>query len=259
MTTYIHGKTDSREVARLEKQAVLIAEATLPAFDAAPGMRVLDLATGVGAMAGHLLTRFPGIELVGIDLRLSQLASARANHPQASYVQGNGERLPFRDASFDRVHCSWLLEHVEAPVAILREVRRVLKPGGRCQFIEVDNASFLTEPALPEVKEAMDALNQAQIAGGGDPFIGPKLTRLFQEAGFPQVQTRPLPMSAEASKPVEFEAFIEEFAEIFESVDEVLGADRQALLESAARALRSLRAVPNARMAYTGWLAHASV
>lgn len=257
-TTYIHGETDPREAARLEKQARFVAGFTLPFFDAAPGMRVLDLATGVGAMAGQLLARYPGIALVGVDLRRPQLASAQANHPGADYVQADATHLPFPDAMFDRVHCSWLLEHVPSPVKVLCEVRRVLKPSGVCQFIEVDNATFRTEPSFPVVAEAMDALNRAQVAGGGDPFIGPKLPALFREAGFTQVSAAPLPMRADSSDPAALQAFIDEFAEIFESVDEALGAERLHLLEAAAQALRSLGQREGARMEYAGWLARAT-
>jgi methylase of polypeptide subunit release factors len=64
---YVHGSTDQREVARLVRQAEFVATFSLVDFDAPPGARVLDLGTGVGAMARQLALRFPGIELVGID------------------------------------------------------------------------------------------------------------------------------------------------------------------------------------------------
>ncbi len=79
---YIHGGTDAREVARLEKQAFWCADWMLKRFDAAPGMRVLDLATGVGAMAGQLLRRFADITLLAVDLSPSQLSTAHENHAQ---------------------------------------------------------------------------------------------------------------------------------------------------------------------------------
>jgi ubiquinone/menaquinone biosynthesis C-methylase UbiE len=139
MADYIHGGTDLREVARLMKQALVwVAPRMLQDFTARPGMRVLDLGTGVGAMAGALARRHPGIELWGLDLRAPQLAQAKALQPSATYVQGDGARMPFPDASFDRVHASWVLEHIPAPQHVLAEVHRILAPGGQCFFLEVD-------------------------------------------------------------------------------------------------------------------------
>ena len=176
MADYIHGGTDLREVARLMKQALVwVAPRMLGDFTARPGMRVLDLGTGVGAMAGALARRHPGIELWGLDLRAAQLAQAQALHPVAMYVQGDAKRMPFRDGTFDRVHASWVLEHIRQPERVLREVRRILAPGGQCFFLEVDNATLRLVPPSVAIERAQELLNQAQLAAGGDPLIGRKL------------------------------------------------------------------------------------
>ena len=252
---YIHGGTDAREVARLEKQAFWCSDWMLRRFDAAPGMRVLDLATGVGAMSGQLLRRFPGIALFGVDLSATQLATARKNHPEVVYARATGTALPFADGTFDRVHFSWFLEHVspETSVAVLREVRRVLRPGGYAHFTEVDNSTFRTVPPLPRVLEAMDALNDGQRRAGGDPFIGPRLEGYARQAGFARVDARPSPITGDATDPVYFRGFIDEFSEIFESVDEALGAP----LDQAAAELRSLDRLPGASIHYCGTIAQA--
>lgn len=256
---YIHGSTDAREVARLEKQAHFTAAHSLLRFDAAPGMRVLDLATGVGAMAGQLLRRYPGIRLVGVDLNERQLAEARRLHPEATYVQADAARLPFPDASFERVHCSWLLEHVPHPVAVLREVRRVLAPGGVCHFIEVDNTTLRTHPPCPEVQAMLEAQNRAQVAGGGDPFIGPKLPGYFREAGFTRLEIGPAPVHADSADPAALRVFVEEFAEIFESLDEALDPQLTPRLHAAAAELRALLQTPGASMDYVPWIARGFV
>jgi len=255
---YIHGGTDPREVARLEKQARFLSPFILKRFVAKRGDRVLDLATGVGAMAEELVARFPGIRLYGLDLNRAQLATAHRRHPIAAYVEGDGARMPFRDGTFDAVHCSWLLEHVPDPVAVLREVRRVLAPGATCHFTEVDNASFQTTPAYPEVQQAMDALNRAQQQAGGDPFVGPKLPELFRAAGFSTVDVRPSPLDGTASDPAGYVGFVEEFAEIFESLDEALGPSMAPVLHTAAEQLRRLPSVPNSKMHYASVIGRAT-
>jgi ubiquinone/menaquinone biosynthesis C-methylase UbiE len=241
---YIHGGSDEREVRRLEKQAQWAAPWMLSDFDVPPGARVLDLATGVGAMAGWLLERFVGIDLVGVDLSPHQLAWARRNHPTLRVLRADASRLPFADATFDRVHCSWLLEHVPAAVAvkILREVRRLLRPGGYCHFTEVDNSTFRTTPGAEEIQAVMAALNQTQLENGGDPYVGQKLPRYFAEAGFTRADIRPRPTHGGPENPVFFQGFIDEFAEIFESLDEALPTKR-AQLQSAAAKLRGLKAL----------------
>jgi ubiquinone/menaquinone biosynthesis C-methylase UbiE len=254
---YIHGGTDPREVARLEKQAAWCGPWILERFDAKAGMRVLDLATGVGAMAGELEKRFGGVTLMGVDLSTTQVATAHAKHPGVPFARANGAALPFRDDAFDRVHCSWLLEHLspETAVAVLREVRRVLKPGGYCHFTEVDNSTFRTQPELPGVMKVIHALNEGQVRGGGDPFIAPRLEGYLRAAGFTRIDARRPAIRGDASDPVFFQGFIDEFAEIFESLDEALG-DRPEHA-AAAKELRGLIAIPGASMHYQGVIAQA--
>lgn len=257
---YIHGGTDPREVARLVKQAGFVAPFTLTDLPVKPGDRVLDLATGVGAMAKQLRDHFPNCRLTGVDLRLPQVRQAKALHPVADYVNGNGAALPFKSGSFDVVHCSWLLEHVpgEVAVAILREVRRVLRPGGLCHFIEVDNSTFEITPRNEDVVFVMKALNDAQVAGGGDPFVGKRLGRYFEQAGFTKVELRPSSLHGTSGDPRFFQAFIDEFAEIFESLDEAVSPELQPRLQRAAKALRELIRTPGASMRYSGVIARAT-
>lgn len=251
---YIHGGTDREEVARLEKQARFCAPWIFKDLAISPGMRVLDLATGVGAMAGQLLERFPHLRLCGVDLSRDQLAQARAHHPRVPVARADAARLPFRDGTFDRVHCSWLLEHLAEPVPVLREVHRVLKAGGYCHFTEVNNSTFRAHPEYPEVVDAICALNAAQQRAGGDPYVGQKLPRYFAEAGFSRVELRPAVHVGSAADPVFFQAFIDEFAEIFEGVVETLPTHRRTL-EAAAARLRALPGLPGAELHYTAVVA----
>lgn len=237
---YVHGSTDAREIARLEKQADFCSPLTFPSLGLRSGDRVLDLATGVGAMATRLKTQFPGIHLVGVDLSASQLRACRTNHPDLSVLRGDATRLPFADATFDRVHCSWLLEHVPDPAAVLREVHRVLKPGAFCQFIEVQNSTFGITPTSAAVDEVMGLLNAAQRAAGGDPDIGLRLEGLFGAVGFSRVSFSRPAMVGNARDPKYFGQFVDEFSDILEGLDESLGAERLALIREAVEHLRSL-------------------
>ena len=254
---YVHGGTDAREVARLEKQADFTASFTFDSLDLKPGLRVLDLATGVGAMGSRLLRTCPGLALVGVDLAAAQLGAARKNHPQLAVIRADATRLPFPDGTFDRVHCSWLLEHVPSPVAVLKDVRRVLKAGGFCQFIEVDNATFGTTPECPAASEVLGRLNDAQQRGGGNPFVGRTLETAFTSAGFERLEVTRKQLVGDARDPRFLQAFVDEFAEIFEGLDESLGAEALPLISKAIAELRALPRLPDGALRYTPTIARA--
>ena len=116
--------------------------AMVAAVAAGPGERVLDVATGTGLVAGALVRRY-GVEVVGLDQSPQMLAAARArvaNSPaltgHVTLVEGQAERLPFADGEFDHLTFTYLLRYVEDPAATLRELARVVAPGGRIASLE---------------------------------------------------------------------------------------------------------------------------
>jgi SAM-dependent methyltransferase len=257
MNDYIHGATREAEIERLEKQARFVAPWSLAKFEATPGMQVLDLGTGIGAMARELSVRHPGIVLTGVDRSLAQLETARLRHPVAHYVEADATRLPFAAGTFDRVHASWLLEHVAEPAAVVAEVFRVLRPGGVAHFVEVDNATLQTEPSLDSVTALMRALNEAQLAAGGDPYIGRRLGELLCDGGFARAEVEQLELLGNADDPAFYAAFIAEFAEIFESVRGALGAPWTERIAIAVSELKALLGRAKSSMRYRPVVARA--
>jgi SAM-dependent methyltransferase len=250
MSEYIHGESDPRETARLEHMAAFTAHFTLRDFDLRSGQYVLDLASGVGAMTEQLASSYPGIRLFGVDINEQSVRLAQANHPIAAYAQADGVCLPFTDETFDLVHCSWLLEHVHSPLRILREVYRVLKAGGACQFTEVDNSSFRTIPEYAEVVAVMRALSAIQIDSGAHPYIGQRLGQLLQEAGFSNVTAHAMALRGNQGDMFVFDGLTKVFANIFESVEEVLGSQMAAQVRAAATRLRQLDSVKGGAIFY---------
>jgi demethylmenaquinone methyltransferase/2-methoxy-6-polyprenyl-1,4-benzoquinol methylase len=106
------------------------------AVQASPTDRVLDVATGTGLVARALMRRY-GCSVVGLDQSAEMLARARALvGPSVELVQGEAERLPFEDASFDALTFTYLLRYVDDPAATVRELARVVRPGGRIAMLE---------------------------------------------------------------------------------------------------------------------------
>ncbi len=110
----------------------------------APGQRILDVATGTGMVAAELLAR-ADCSVVGIDQSAEMLAGARARfaaleraggRPRVELVEGQAETLPFADGSFDALTFTYLLRYVDDPAATMRELARVVRPGGRVASLE---------------------------------------------------------------------------------------------------------------------------
>ena len=109
---------------------------------AAPGDRVLDVATGTG-MVATALVRLYDCSVVGLDQSPEMLAGARAKldadqqlAEHVTLVRGEAESLPFGDGDFDHLTFTYLLRYVDDPGATLRELARVVKPGGRIASLE---------------------------------------------------------------------------------------------------------------------------
>jgi demethylmenaquinone methyltransferase/2-methoxy-6-polyprenyl-1,4-benzoquinol methylase len=104
-----------------------------------PGDRVLDVATGTGMVAAELLAR-ADCSVVGIDQSPQMLAGAHARFDgrglKVELVEGQAESLPFENAGFDALTVTYLLRYVDDPQATVRELARVVRPGGRVGSLE---------------------------------------------------------------------------------------------------------------------------
>lgn len=102
------------------------------------GEAVLDIAAGTGSSSIAFLA--PGVRVVAADFSNGMLQQGRIRHPELEFVYADATKLPFDDASFDVVTISFGLRNVVDPDLALREMLRVLRPGGRlviCEFSSI--------------------------------------------------------------------------------------------------------------------------
>ncbi|MCZ2262571.1 demethylmenaquinone methyltransferase [Isoptericola sp. QY 916] len=176
--------------------------AVVDAVAAVPGERVLDLAAGTGTSSEPFAA--DGALVVPSDFSLGMLAVGKERRPDLSFVAGDATRLPFADAAFDAVTISFGLRNMVDTDAALREMLRVVRPGGRvviCEFSTPTWAPFRTVymeylmRALPVVAGAVtrdrgsyDYLAES-IRGWPDQAA---LGRLLLDAGWDRVSYRDL-------------------------------------------------------------------
>jgi len=140
------------------------------AVDPQYGERVLDLAAGTGTSSQPFDDR--GARVVPCDFSIGMLQVGKQARPHLPFTAGDGTRLPFGDATFDAVTISFGLRNIVDPLAGLKEMRRVTKPGGRlvvCEFSHPTWSPFRTVyveylmRALPPVARAVSSAPDAYV------------------------------------------------------------------------------------------------
>ena len=163
--------------------------AAVDAVAAAPEDRVLDVACGTGLVSAALVKRW-GCRVVGLDQSAAMLGRARARAAadpalarRAEFVEGEAESLPFAEREFDHLTFTYLLRYVEDPAATLRELARVVKPGGRVSSLEfcVPRGAWLW-PWRLYTRVGLPALGRLVSRGWFEAgrFLGPSIEGLYR-------------------------------------------------------------------------------
>jgi demethylmenaquinone methyltransferase/2-methoxy-6-polyprenyl-1,4-benzoquinol methylase len=182
--------------------------------NAVPGSTVLDVATGTGLVARELTRK--NLNVVGLDQspamvrRGREAVDAAGLGERVRFVAGQAQALPFADETFDAVTFTYLLRYVDDPAATLRELARVLRPGGVIASLEfhVPQDPWLHAGWKAYTRGLMPIIGGAVSTGWyrTGRFLGPNISefyrryplaeqvRMWQEAGITRVRTRPMTM-----------------------------------------------------------------
>ncbi|QTE28671.1 methyltransferase domain-containing protein [Pengzhenrongella sicca] len=184
---YTHGHHESVLRSHRWRTAENSAAYLLPAL--VPGQRLLDVGCGPGSITIDLAARVAPGEVVGLDRseRVIHLARAAAREAGATGIVfdvGDVYALPYPDASFDVVHAHQVLQHLVDPVAALRELRRVTRPGGLVAVRDADYAAMTWYPESPGLDDWLALYHEVAAANHAQADAGRRLLSWVREAGF---------------------------------------------------------------------------
>jgi ubiquinone/menaquinone biosynthesis C-methylase UbiE len=163
--------------------AYLLAELT-------PAMAILDVGCGPGTISTGLAERVPDGSVTAIDSVPEIIEQAAEAHSLSNLTFATGDvyALDFPDATFDVVHAHQVLQHLTDPIAALREMRRVARPGGLVAARDGDYGAMVWYPDLPALSQWRDLYRRIARAAGGEPDSGRMLHAWARRAGLTDVR-----------------------------------------------------------------------
>ena len=198
--------------------------------DPAPGQRVLDVGCGPGALTQLLVDRLGPTGVAGVDPSEAFVEAARVRLPGVDLRPASAEDLPYADGTFDAALAQLVVHFMTDPVAGLREMSRVTRPGGLVAACVWDNAGGAGPlSALWRAAQELDPTVRDESGGAG--AREGHLAELAREAGLERVESSTLTVE------VPFETF-HEWWEPFPLGVGSGGAYVQGLEEAARDALR---------------------
>ena len=155
--------------------------------DIAAGQRVLDVGCGPGALTTELVRRLGPAAVVAVDPSEPFVEAARERHPEVRVERASAEQLPFPDREFDAALAQLVVHFMTDPVAGLREMARVTKPGGVVAACVWDHAGERTPLAVfwTAARELdSNARDESALAGAHEGH----LAELMREAGLSEIE-----------------------------------------------------------------------
>jgi ubiquinone/menaquinone biosynthesis C-methylase UbiE len=187
---YTHGHHESVLRSHSWRTAENSAAYLLPLLR--PGQDLLDVGCGPGTITVDLARLVTPGRTTGIDRSAEVLGRAATDADalgvEVEWLTGDVYALPFPEASFDIVHAHQVLQHVGEPVRALREMGRVLRPGGVLAARDSNYEGFAWAPDDPLLRRWLEIYRSVARRNGGEPDAGRFLKGWAQQAGFRDVR-----------------------------------------------------------------------
>ena len=169
------------------------------------GMRLVDCGCGPGSITVDLAQMVAPGQAIGVDLRADALTQGRSlawerGIANVAFQAASVYQLPYTDGSFDAAFACAVLQHLAAPIAALKEIRRVLRPGGVIGIVDGSSTITFRYPTSPllEAWDKLRVLEREHNTGRSSDAL--RLRALLREAGFARTQAS-AHMSTEAGPP----------------------------------------------------------
>lgn len=188
---YTHGHAESVLRSHRTRTAENSAAYLLP--ELRPGLSLLDVGSGPGTITAGLAARVAPGRVTALEtsdgvLQHTRDEVARCGGTTVDFVVGDVLALDFPAGSFDVVHAHQVLQHIADPVAALREMVRVCRPGGVVAARDGDYGGFVWHPANPGLDRWNELYHAAARANGGEPDAGRYLLAWAHAAGCQEVR-----------------------------------------------------------------------
>ena len=189
---YTHGHHES--VLRSHTWRTVDNSAAYLAAELRPGMGLLDVGCGPGTITIDFAERVTPGEVVGVDASAdivdqASAAAAERGVSNAQFAVGDAYALDFPDNTFDIVHAHQTLQHMHDPVAVLREMARVTRPGGLIAARDADYGGMIWFPQLPGLTKWIDTYRSVHQSNKSEPDAGRRLRAWAMEAGFTDIRS----------------------------------------------------------------------
>lgn len=248
MTTYLmeHPLEAERLELKTKREKILEELKLVPLH---PGMHVLDVGCGTGAVTRILAERVSPGKVIGLDLSEERLSVARKIAKEqgisnVEYVRADVRDLDPKDKTFDLTYSRFLFQYLSEEDAMdtLTGMKRLARPGGTTTVADLDGNHLYRYPTDDELDMFMTMWLKEAEKAGFDAFVGRKLYSMFRKAGFRDIQVNILPyyLIAGGADPTSLRVWEMKMQILQKTFEKVFGSAQKAR-DLSARFIRDLR------------------
>jgi ubiquinone/menaquinone biosynthesis C-methylase UbiE len=189
--TYVHGHHASVLAQHRRRTAEGSAGFLLPRLE--PGMRLLDVGCGPGTITTGLAEavapgRVTAIDVADDVLEVARSVAAERGVANVTFEQASVYDLPYEAGSFDVAYAHQVLQHLAKPVNALREIRRVLQPGGLVAVRDGDYQTMVSWPHSEQIDRFLALYREVASRNGADADAGRRIPSWLAAAGFEEIE-----------------------------------------------------------------------